>query len=207
MKSLGCLQDPSRTFRNILIRGMEGQNSFQWLPQEVVGWAVHGYKLFSSRTSWPNVHKTFLSDEELETWLFVLMLERPLCFSLLFRGYSKKSFLLKSCWFHQIKDWLPYFNPSLEAKGQLLEGPYDFIMWNNLALPWHQDHFTRQQMQTTETVFDLLNFPVSYNMRATGRVMMFCYCAVSCSSSLCPSLWVIFIVKYSCNNRQGKVCM
>lgn len=60
---------------------MEGQNIFQRLPQETVGWAVRGYRLSCSRINWPNVHKTFLSDEELETGLFVKMLERPLGFS------------------------------------------------------------------------------------------------------------------------------
>lgn len=46
-----------------------------------MGWAVHGYRLSCSRINWPNVHKTFLSDEELETGLFFKVLERPLCFS------------------------------------------------------------------------------------------------------------------------------
>lgn len=45
-----------------------------------MGWAVRGYRLSSSRINWPNVHKTFLSDEELEVELFVKMLERPLGF-------------------------------------------------------------------------------------------------------------------------------
>lgn len=45
-----------------------------------MGWAVPGCRLLCSRINWPNVHKTFLSDEELETRLFVEVLERPLGF-------------------------------------------------------------------------------------------------------------------------------
>lgn len=35
--------------------------------------------------NWPNVHKTFLSGEELETGLFVKMLERLRCFNFALR--------------------------------------------------------------------------------------------------------------------------
>lgn len=95
---------------------MEGQKIFQWLPQETVGWAVHGYRLSSSRINWPNVHKTFLSDEELEAELFVKMLERPLGFGFVLRWMFEEGLsALVALVSPNYKTPLPYFNISLQA--------------------------------------------------------------------------------------------
>lgn len=85
---------------------------------------------FCCRINWPKVHKTFLSDEELEAGLYITMLEGPLDFGFVLHWILKGLLSLVALVPPNQKTLLPHFSNSLQA-GRCMEGgavPYG-VTW------------------------------------------------------------------------------
>lgn len=76
---------------------------------------------FCCRINWPKVHKTFLSDEELEAGLYITILEGPLDFGFVLHWIFKGLLSLVALVPPNQKTLLTHFSNSLQA-GRCMEG-------------------------------------------------------------------------------------